>query len=473
MACGMFRWISVVFRNMVRLIFQIAVTSVIGSLASQSFPAAIVNFPAAFPNRSWDLQAVSRTSAATKRASYAASSGAAARSRSIPIIIAGDAWIAGPEPSGSLNTMLFPNGTLGEIWKDGYSWSSNRIKLALFSELSKSYLTPRVEPLVESGILHGENSRTSNALRACSPKEAVACDGDRKKNRDRSPQHLRRDLHRQPHVACNCGLLSMLRMLVCCMIVFEHAPAAFCEGSIVEDSFADSWEDVRNQLSGGVYSDIGGGWCFGSQFSSRTNGTGTSAVSWDAGIFSALQVRTGRSDCPASFGACVSRCTCPGSAGSGDSCSFGHRGRELGPPVAGQCLQRFWCQASDWCSGSSRRVPRRPRAGEREDAEASPDRRPGECGPRFAKAGWRDENRRSVDPQSSKRGELTPVGRSCQTGSGDPNAQSANRARAVAQSCDWCPSSGADARSPQHGVPARISAQPCRSQGKQSAVLRG
>ena len=90
MACGMFRWISVVFRNMVRLIFQIAVTSVIGSLASQSFPAAIVNFPAAFPNRSWDLQAVSRTSAATKRASYAASSGAAARSRSIPIVLAGD-----------------------------------------------------------------------------------------------------------------------------------------------------------------------------------------------------------------------------------------------------------------------------------------------------------------------------------------------------------------------------------------------
>ena len=202
--------------------------------------------------------------------------------------------MAGPEPDGSLSTMLFPNGTLGEIWKDGHSWSSNRSKLVLFSELSKSYLTPRVEPVVESGILHGENNRTSNALRVCSPKEAVACDGDRKKNRDRSPQHLHRDLHRQPHVACNCGLLSMLRMLICCMIVFEHAPAAFCEGSIVEDSFADSWEDVRNQLSGGVYSNIGGGWCFDSQFSPRTNGTGTSAVYWDAGVFSAFRLRTGR-----------------------------------------------------------------------------------------------------------------------------------------------------------------------------------
>ena len=146
-----------------------------------------------------------------------------------------------------------------------------------------------------------------------------------------------------------------------------------------------------------------------------------------------------------------SRFTCPGNAGSGDSCSFGHQGRELGPPVAAQCIQRFWCPVSDWCSfrgprcrfgGSGRRVPRRPRAGEREDAEASPDRRPGECGPRFAQAGWRDENRRSVDHQSSKRGELTPVGRSCQTGSGDPRAQSAHRARAVAQSCDWRPSSG-------------------------------
>ena len=163
---------------------------------------------------------------------------------------------------------------------------------------------------------------------------------------------------------------------ICCMIVFEHAPAAFCEGSIVEDSFADSWKDVRNQLSGGVYSNIGGGWCFDSQFSPRTNGTGTSAVYWDAGVFSAFRLRTGRSDCPASFGACVSRFTCPGNAGSGDSCSFGHRGRELGPAVAAQCIQRFWCQVSDWCffrgprcrfGGSGRRVPRRPRAGEREE----------------------------------------------------------------------------------------------------------
>ena len=43
MACGMFRWISAVFWNMVRLIFQIPVTSVIGSVASQSFSAEIVN----------------------------------------------------------------------------------------------------------------------------------------------------------------------------------------------------------------------------------------------------------------------------------------------------------------------------------------------------------------------------------------------------------------------------------------------
>ena len=50
---------------------------------------------------------------AIRRASYAASSGAAAKSRSIPTIIAVDVWMAEPEPDGSLNTMLFPNETLG------------------------------------------------------------------------------------------------------------------------------------------------------------------------------------------------------------------------------------------------------------------------------------------------------------------------------------------------------------------------
>ena len=120
--------------------------------------------------------------------------------------------------------MLFLNGTLGKIWQDGLSWSSMRIKLASFSELSKSCLTPLVESLVEGGILHGENGRTSNALRVGSPKEAVGCDGDRKKSSNRSPQHRHRDLHRQHHVGMFFGMLLHMFALLGCLELAAAAP---------------------------------------------------------------------------------------------------------------------------------------------------------------------------------------------------------------------------------------------------------